>query len=115
MGMTSAPFRDPESLYRYANMLYLNFEEDADAFTTGNDLPVLVYGSEEDEVTHPDVARELAKALPNSTLHIAEEGTHFAQYTDEVVAKMVIKYIQETVGLGTQVGVSEERKSAINS
>ena len=99
MGMTSAPFKDPESLYRYANMLYLNFEEDADAYTTGNDLPVLVYGSEEDEVTHPDIARGLAKALSNSSLHIAEEGTHFAQYTEESVAKIVMKYIEETVDL----------------
>lgn len=94
MGMTSAPFKDPESLFRYANMLYLNFEEAADAYTTGNQLPVLVYGSEEDEITHPDVARALAQALPNATLYVAEEGTHFAQYTDVEVAKMVIKYVE---------------------
>jgi thioester reductase-like protein/pimeloyl-ACP methyl ester carboxylesterase len=99
MGMTSAPFKDTESLFRYSNMLSLNFEEDADAYTTGNDLPVLVYGSEEDEVTHPDVARGLAKALTNSSLHITEEGTHFAQYTEESVAKVVMKFIQEAVNL----------------
>jgi len=95
MGMTSAPFKDPEALYRYANMLHLNFKEDFDAYTTGNDLPVLIYGSEDDEVTHPSVARELNNALPNSSLILDKKGSHFAQYTEEAVAKMVIRYAQE--------------------
>jgi len=61
MKMTSAPFKDPESLYRYANMLYRNFEEDKEAYTDKIHAPVLVYGSEEDEVTHIDIS-SVAKA-----------------------------------------------------
>lgn len=95
MNMTSAPFKNPESLYRYANMLYRNFEEDGDAYTTGTTLPVLVYGSEEDEITHPDVARALAGALINSTLHIEPTGTHFAQYTDDSVAEVVMRFVEQ--------------------
>jgi hypothetical protein len=37
--------------------------------------------------------------LTNSSLHITEEGTHFAQYTEESVAKVVMKFIQEAVNL----------------
>lgn len=95
MNMTSAPFKNPESLFRYANMLYRNFEEESDAHTKGNQLPVLVYGSEEDEITHPDVARALAAALPNATLHIEQTGTHFAQYTDDSIASVVDGFIEQ--------------------
>lgn len=95
MNMTSAPFKNPESLYRYANMLYRNFEEDDAAFTDQINLPVLVYGSEEDEVTHVDVAKELSKRLSNSELILATTATHFAQYSDVDVGEMVVDYIQK--------------------
>lgn len=103
MKMTSAPFRDPESLYRYANMLFRNFEEDKAAFTDKVRTPVLVYGSEEDEVTHADLATALSERLINSELVLAKTATHFAQYTDIEVGDMVVDYISRQISLSASV------------
>lgn len=107
MNMTSAPFKDPESLYRYANMLYRNFEEPQDAYTADIKHQVLVYGSEEDEVTHIDVARGLAARLVNAELQIAKNATHFAQYTDQEVGDMVVAFVSKHLPI--QSMASEEK------
>ena len=92
--MTSMPFRTPEALYRYANMMSLMFAEQSDAHTSNIETPVLVYGGMHDEITHPDVARALVRALPNARLHLSEQDTHFAQFYERSVAHMIVDYVK---------------------
>lgn len=93
--MTSMPFRTPEALYRYANMMSLMFAESDDAHTSTIDTPVLVYGGMKDKITHPDVARQLAQQLKNGSLHISDDSDHFAQFYEQAVANMIIDYSQQ--------------------
>ena len=93
--MTSMPFRTPEALYRYANMMSRMFAEQGDAHTTGVHTPVLVYGGLKDEITHPDVARALTRALPNAELHLSQEDTHFAQFYESSVAQMIVEHVHK--------------------
>ncbi len=93
--MTSMPFRTPEALYRYANMMALMFAESDDAYTNSIETPVLVYGGMKDKITHPDVARHLADNLKNGSLHISDDSDHFAQFYEQNVANMIIEYSQQ--------------------
>lgn len=91
--MTSMPFRNAESLFRYANMMHQMFNEQDDAFTSGISAPVLVLGCEHDEVTHPKLAQALADNLSNSELVMLENAGHFAQYYDHHVANLVADFV----------------------
>ncbi|MCL2914491.1 alpha/beta fold hydrolase [Shewanella corallii] len=90
--MTSMPFRNAESLYRYANMMHTMFNEREDAFTRGIKAPVMVLGCEQDEVTHPELARALAHRLPRGELVMLSDAGHFAQYYDAGIAKMLAEF-----------------------
>ncbi|MBL4660745.1 MAG: alpha/beta fold hydrolase [Alcanivoracaceae bacterium] len=93
--MTSMPFRTPEALYRYANMMSRMFAEQDDAYTSSIDTPVLVYGGLNDKITHPDVAKNLTSALKNAKLHISNDKDHFAQFYERSVAQMINKFCQQ--------------------
>lgn len=90
--MTSVPFRTPESLYRYANMMAGLFDERDDAWTGSVPHPVLVYVGGNDLVTHPDVGRFLANALESGELSYDQNGDHFSHFYDEDVAAMIKKF-----------------------
>ncbi|WP_144394864.1 alpha/beta fold hydrolase [Pleionea sediminis] len=92
--MTSMPFRSAESLYRYANMMHNLFNEREDAYTTGVETPVLVFGCTDDEVTHPQLAEALCRKLKNSKLVLEQDAGHFAQFYDTNVAIMATTFIQ---------------------
>lgn len=92
--MTSMPFRTPESLFRYANMMTKMFAERDDAYTSDINTPVLVFGCGNDEITHIDVAKALSSQLKHGELIIDQEAGHFAQYYDPKVAIMAADFIQ---------------------
>ncbi|WP_434212910.1 alpha/beta fold hydrolase [[Pseudomonas] boreopolis] len=91
--MTSLPFRTPESLYRYANMMRTLFAERPDAWTRDVTQPVLVYVGDRDAVTHPDVGRALCDGLRQGRLHQDAEGDHFSHYYDQRVAELVRQHL----------------------
>lgn len=87
--MTSLPFRTPESLFRYANMMRTLFAEREDAWTADVAQPVLVYVGDNDVVTHPDIGQALCQGLQAGALHQDADGDHFAHYYDQRVADLV--------------------------
>lgn len=87
--MTSMPFRTPESLFRYANMMRTLFAEREDAWTHDVVQPVAVYVAGNDAVTHPDIGQALCDGLRDGRLHFDPDGDHFGQYYDERVADLV--------------------------
>ncbi|MCD9032935.1 alpha/beta fold hydrolase [Luteimonas sp. Y-2-2-4F] len=91
--MTSLPFRTPQSLFRYANMMRTLFAERPDAWTADVAQPVLVYVGDRDVVTHPDVGRALCDGLRRGELHRDAEGDHFAHYYDQRVADLVRRHL----------------------
>jgi len=95
--MTSMPFRTPEALYRYANMMSKMFAEQGDAYTSSIDKPVLVYGCLNDKITHPDVAKGLASAIKNSELYLSETNDHFAQFYEKSVAELIHTFCQKHI------------------
>lgn len=87
--MTSMPFRSPESLFRYANMMRTLFAERPDAWTRDVTQPVLVYVGDGDIVTHPDIGKALCAGLQQGELHHDPEGDHFAHYYEQRIADMI--------------------------
>jgi thioester reductase-like protein/pimeloyl-ACP methyl ester carboxylesterase len=93
--MTSLPFRSPQSLYRYANMMSRMFAERDDAWCADVRQPVLVYVGGEDLITHPDVGDALRHRLSHGQLHCDADGDHFSHYYDAGVAALVGQFAAE--------------------
>lgn len=91
--MTSLPFRTPESLFRYANMMRTLFAERPDAWTHDVGHQVLVYVGDQDIVTHPDIGKALCDGLRHGHLHQDVDGDHFAHYYDQRVADLVRRHL----------------------
>ncbi|RSZ60904.1 alpha/beta fold hydrolase [Massilia atriviolacea] len=93
--MTSVPFRTPEALFRYANMMNGLFNERGDAWTADVKQPVLVHVGGKDQVTHADVGRFLVEGLQNGKLSLDEDGDHFSHFYDEDVATMIKQFVAQ--------------------
>ncbi len=93
--MTSVPFRTPESLFRYANMMNGLFNERADAWTADVSHPVLVHVGGKDLVTHADVGRFLVAGLENGVLSFDEDGDHFSHFYDDDVATLIKQFVAQ--------------------
>ena len=91
--MTSVPFRTPESLFRYANMMNGLFNERDDAWTASVPHPVLVHVGGKDQVTHADVGRFLVAGLQNGELSYDENGDHFSHFYDDDLAAMIKRFV----------------------
>ncbi|MFZ2753464.1 MAG: alpha/beta fold hydrolase [Lysobacteraceae bacterium] len=91
--MTSMPFRTPESLFRYANMMHTLFSERPDAWTHDVEQPVLIYVGEHDIVTHPDIGRALHGGLRGGQLHLDGDGDHFSHYYETRIADLIRAFV----------------------
>jgi nucleoside-diphosphate-sugar epimerase/pimeloyl-ACP methyl ester carboxylesterase len=89
MYMTSLPFRNAESLFRYANMMRTLFGEREDAWTHDVTQPVVVHVAGNDVVTHPDIGKALCDGLRHGSLHFDESGDHFGHYYDQSIADLL--------------------------
>lgn len=96
LNMTSAPYRTPETLYRYANMVIQLMKEPEHAWTQGVEVPVLIVAGLRDEISHPDESREVARLIGHSTLLMLEDATHFALYNDPAVADAVVEFVRSS-------------------
>lgn len=93
MYMTSLPFRNAESLFRYANMMRTLFGEREDAWTHDVSQPVVVHVAGNDVVTHPDIGKALCDGLRHGSLHFDENGDHFGHYYDQSVADLLREHL----------------------
>jgi pimeloyl-ACP methyl ester carboxylesterase/nucleoside-diphosphate-sugar epimerase len=91
--LTNAPFKTPELLYRYANMVKRCFDEPAVAPDTNLSIPVLVISGDEDQISHPDTSREIARRINNASLTILEGGDHHALHDDHRLPNLVLDFL----------------------
>jgi pimeloyl-ACP methyl ester carboxylesterase len=94
LSLTSAPYRTPESLYRYANLVMHLADEPDHAWTTDVRFPTLVVSGTKDVISHPEESREVARRIPHAELLMLDEGTHFALYNEEAVASTVVEFLR---------------------
>lgn len=96
MAMTSLPYQNSETLYRYANMMNNLFNEQEDAYTNDVHQPTLVVGCRNDEITHPESAVALSKCLSHGRLLMLENSGHFAHYYESKIAESIIQFVGQT-------------------
>jgi nucleoside-diphosphate-sugar epimerase/pimeloyl-ACP methyl ester carboxylesterase len=92
--LTSAPFRNPEALYRYASLFVQHFRGD-ELQAGAVDVPSLVVTAQGDVVAHHLASREVADRIENSRFMDIPGGDHFSMYFDEGLADTVAAFVAE--------------------
>jgi pimeloyl-ACP methyl ester carboxylesterase len=93
--VTSAPFKTPELLYRYANVIARLFDEPELPMSLDLAMPVLVVSGTEDTISHPDTSREIARRINGASLVILEGADHHALYDDERVHNVTLDFLMK--------------------
>jgi pimeloyl-ACP methyl ester carboxylesterase len=95
--LTNAPFRTPELLHRYANVLTRLFEAPEPPMSLDLMMPVLVVSGTDDTISHPDTSREIARRINSASLVILEGADHHALHDDERVHDLVLDFLNNTL------------------
>lgn len=104
--LTSATYKTPELLYRYANIIAQSFKEPDHAWTDSVTIPTLVIGNEYDQIADPAGSREIARRLPGAELVILQ-GDHHTFYEDVAVQNRISEFmLQHSVRETAPVGES---------
>jgi len=90
--LTSATYKTPELLYRYANIIAHSFNEPDHAWTDSVTAPTLVIGNEFDQIADPAGSREIARRLPGAELVILK-GDHHTFYDDAAVKNRIGEFM----------------------
>lgn len=90
--LTSATYKTPELLYRYANIIAQSFKEPDHAWTDSVTAPTLVIGNEYDQIADPAGSREIARRLPAAELVILQ-GDHHTFYEDAAVQNRISEFM----------------------
>jgi nucleoside-diphosphate-sugar epimerase/pimeloyl-ACP methyl ester carboxylesterase len=94
--MTSAPFRDPEALYRYAN-LFARFFSHSDMLEAGPvTVPTLIVTTPTDVISHPDASVLAAECIQTARLLRLEAGDHYSMYHDRELPGLVREFLVES-------------------
>jgi nucleoside-diphosphate-sugar epimerase/pimeloyl-ACP methyl ester carboxylesterase len=93
--MTSAPFRNPEALFRYSNLFQRFFRHEA--FSTERDAGkrTLVATTPTDVISHPDASVLISSRLKNAELLRLPEGDHYSLFHDVNLPGMVTDFLGE--------------------
>jgi len=91
--LTNGPFKTPELLYRYANMVTRTFEESEHAWTGNIAVPVLVVSSSNDQITRPETSRDISEQIKGATHVMIEDGDHHGLHDDERVQHTVFDFL----------------------
>jgi pimeloyl-ACP methyl ester carboxylesterase len=91
--LTSAPFRTPDALHRYARLMQAYFEQ-APRAVPALSLPALVICSRNDAVVHPQASYLLARALKAQLMEL-DDGSHFSIFESQPVIAQVVRFIRE--------------------
>jgi nucleoside-diphosphate-sugar epimerase/pimeloyl-ACP methyl ester carboxylesterase len=92
--LTSAPFRNPEALFRYASLFVQHFKGD-ELQAGAIDIPALVVTAQGDVVAHHLASREVASRIERSRFIDIPGGDHFSMYFDEGLADTVAAFVAE--------------------
>jgi pimeloyl-ACP methyl ester carboxylesterase len=93
--LTSAPFRTPARLYRYATLITRTLDEPTHTWAEGVKAPVLVVSGARDRVSHPGASLEIARRIKDARLVMLEEGDHYSMYHDEQLQQAVRDFLSD--------------------
>jgi pimeloyl-ACP methyl ester carboxylesterase len=91
--LTSAPFRTPESLYRYAHLQAQFAASDSTLWAPSIQSPTFLLTANNDEVAHPDESRVMAGLIAQSELMVRPDASHFSILTDAKTCDIVRRFI----------------------
>jgi pimeloyl-ACP methyl ester carboxylesterase len=92
--MTSAPFRSPEALYRYAHMLAGYARAPEDGWASSVRAPTLVVTSTDDSIAHPAASRSIAARIPDAELAVIQSADHFFLLQDARAPELIRGFLQ---------------------
>lgn len=91
--MTSAPFQDPEALYRYASLFRPFFVAPEQTREQDGGQPTLVVTTPTDIISHPDASARVAGNLKQASLLRLSAGDHYALYHDSSLPDTVAQFL----------------------
>lgn len=106
--LSSLPYRSPEALYRYANMMTGLFRHPCDDWLRQIEQPVLVRVSEDNQLAHPDIGRAIAQGLRHGTLDSVPDGGHFSHFYRVEVAARIRQFIAASATPATDYSMQEQ-------
>jgi nucleoside-diphosphate-sugar epimerase/pimeloyl-ACP methyl ester carboxylesterase len=106
--LSSLPYRSPEALYRYANMMTGLFRRPCDEWLRRIEQPVLVRVSEDNQLAHPDIGRAVSSKLAHGTLESVATGGHFSHFYQAEVAAGIRRFIAQTSTAATDYSMQEQ-------
>jgi pimeloyl-ACP methyl ester carboxylesterase len=106
--LSSLPYRSPEALYRYANMMTGLFRCPCDDWLRRIEQPVLVRVSEDNQLAHPDIGRAVSSKLAHGTLESVATGGHFSHFYQAEVAAGIRRFIAQTSTAATDYSMQEQ-------
>jgi nucleoside-diphosphate-sugar epimerase/pimeloyl-ACP methyl ester carboxylesterase len=91
--MGSLPFRSPEALYRFANLL-VQARSGGPATVA---VPTLALCGGRDPLAHPGATRELARRLPEAEARVFERGDRYLLHKDQEAIRAVHRFLRTLV------------------
>lgn len=91
--LTSIPFQNVESLYRYGKLISQFIAESCSDWVNKIRQPALVLTGDQDCTAHPEGSRYVAARLPNARLVVYPAADHFALYREERVSADIVEFL----------------------
>jgi nucleoside-diphosphate-sugar epimerase/pimeloyl-ACP methyl ester carboxylesterase len=102
--LTSRPFEDVESLFRYARLMSASLSEPVREWIDDVRSPVFVYTGKRDETAHPECSKWVADRLRDCSLVVDDEADHFALCQEDVrVIAHVSRFLEQQRAAGAAV------------
>lgn len=98
--LAGAPYREPEALYRFANMGMRLMEESPVVPGEDFDVPVLMLVGDADWNVVPETSVAMARLLKDAPLLHFDGGDHYILYTEPRVARALQDFFQQAAGRG---------------
>ena len=93
--LTSFPFKDPESLFQYANLVKCMVSENTDDWIGQIQCPTLIVSGGKDITAGPQSSRKIAQQIAsNASFHEIETADHYSICYDDQVSMMIDRFIQ---------------------
>ena len=102
--LTSAPFRDAETLHAYARSMQAHYAHCARTPLPALAVPTLFVIGLRDAVAHPEASRQAAARMLHGEVLSLPEADHFALYNDPAVAAAVSDFVSRCEARRSGVG-----------
>ena len=89
--LTSAPFRDPQSLHDYARAMQGHYSAAKDQSLSALRLPLLLLTGLQDDIVHPHASRIAAEVVGDAQCIELPEADHFAIYKEPGIVATLLR------------------------